>query len=100
MCSPSMNLPSLDHIAHNAQQWVTPELGLNSTGQGNPRLGCGYRKLHIATGRILSRGLLRPTTHRLSFPTCLLHPRRVHLHYYKSIGQYTSLTLGFNNRLD
>jgi hypothetical protein len=41
-----------------------------------------------------------PTTHRPSFPTHLLHPRIVHLHYYKSIDQYTSLTLGFSNRLD
>ena len=28
---PSTNLPALDHIAHNFQQWVTLELGLNST---------------------------------------------------------------------
>jgi hypothetical protein len=28
---PSTFLPSLDHIVHKYQQWVTPELGLNST---------------------------------------------------------------------
>jgi hypothetical protein len=32
---PSTNLPALDHVAHHAQQWVTPELGLSSTqGKG------------------------------------------------------------------
>ena len=31
VCIPSMKLPSLDHAAHHSQQWVTPELGLNST---------------------------------------------------------------------
>jgi hypothetical protein len=30
-CRPSTNLPALYHIAHHSQQWVTPELGLNST---------------------------------------------------------------------
>jgi hypothetical protein len=34
-CRPSTNLPALDHAAHQAQQWVTPELGLRST----PRQG-------------------------------------------------------------
>jgi hypothetical protein len=34
-CRPSMNLPALDHVAHHAQQWVTLELGPNSTqGKG------------------------------------------------------------------
>jgi hypothetical protein len=45
VCRPSTNLPALDHAAHHAQQWVTPELGLNSTGQGIPRLGKGNRKV-------------------------------------------------------
>jgi len=34
-----MNLPSLDLAAHHAQKLFTPELGINSTGQGNSRLG-------------------------------------------------------------
>jgi hypothetical protein len=34
-----MNLPAIDHVVHHAQQWVTPEMGLNSTRQGNSRLG-------------------------------------------------------------
>jgi hypothetical protein len=34
-CRPSTNLPALDHAAHHAQQWVTPELGPSSTqGKG------------------------------------------------------------------
>jgi hypothetical protein len=34
-CRPSTNLPALDHAAHHAQQWVTPEMGLSSTqGKG------------------------------------------------------------------
>jgi hypothetical protein len=31
MCRPYTFLPSLDHTAQNSQQWVTPELGINST---------------------------------------------------------------------
>jgi hypothetical protein len=31
VCRPYTNLPTLDHTAHHSQQWVTPELGLNST---------------------------------------------------------------------
>ena len=58
-----------------------PRAGTNlHLGQGIPKLGWGYRKLHSATGRILSRSLLKPTTHGLSFPTCLFHPRNMHLH--------------------
>ena len=30
-CRPSTNLPALDHTGHQAQQWVTTELGLIST---------------------------------------------------------------------
>jgi hypothetical protein len=97
----STNLPALDHVAHHAQQWVTPELGLNSTRKGNSRLG--KENTEVAQNNrkdLLSQEPLMPTTHRPSFPTCLFHPMRVPLHYYKSIGNYTSLSLGFNNRLD
>jgi hypothetical protein len=43
-----------------------------------------------------------PTAHRLSFPTCISHPRSIHLlcHSRQSIGCFTSLTLGFSNRPD
>jgi hypothetical protein len=30
-CRPSTNLPALYHATHQAQQWVTPKLGLSST---------------------------------------------------------------------
>ena len=45
MCRPSTNLPAIDHAAHHAQKWVTLELGLNSTGQGNYRLGKDKREI-------------------------------------------------------
>jgi hypothetical protein len=43
-----------------------------------------------------------PTAHRLSFPTCLSHPRSIHLHCHtgQSIDCFTSLALGFSNRSD
>jgi hypothetical protein len=101
MCIPSTNLPTLDHAAHPTQQWLTPELGLNSTRQGNSRLGKDNKEVAQNNRKdLLSQEPLTPTTHRPSFPACLLQPRRVHLHQYKSIDYYTSLTLGFNNRLD
>jgi hypothetical protein len=81
VCRPSMNLPALDHTAHHAQQWVTPELGLNSIEQGNSRLGKDNKEVAQNNRKdLLSQEPLMPTTHRPSFPTCLLHPRRVHLH--------------------
>jgi hypothetical protein len=40
-----MNLLALDHAAHHAQQWVTPEMGLNSIKKGIPRLGKDNRKV-------------------------------------------------------
>ena len=81
---PSMILPALDHAAHHSQQWVTPELGLNSTEQGIPRLGRDNMKLHSTTGRISSKELLTPIDHKLSFPTCLSHPRSIHLHCHSN----------------
>jgi hypothetical protein len=100
VCRPSMNLPALDHTAPHSKQWVTPELGLNSIGQGIPRLGRDNRKLHSTIGRISSKDPLMPTTHRLSFPTCLSHPRSVHLHCH-IVHRLLHLPFrGFNNRPD
>jgi hypothetical protein len=74
-CRTSMNLPALDHVSHHAQQWVTPELGLSSNkGKGILDQAKVTGKLHRATRRILSRSLLMPTIHGISFPTCLFHP--------------------------
>ena len=61
-------------------------------GQGNPRIGWGYRKLHSVTGRILSRILLTPSTHGISFPTCLFHPRVYTFIVTQSIDCFTSLS--------
>jgi hypothetical protein len=100
VCRPSMNLPAIDHTSPHSKQWVTPELGLNSTGQGIPRLGRDNKKLHSTTGRISSKEPLMPTTHRLSFPTCLSHPRSVHLHCH-TVHRLLHLPFwGFNNRSD
>jgi hypothetical protein len=42
-----------------------------------------------------------PTAHRLSFPTCISHLRRIHLHCHKVVlWLLTSHALGFSNRLD
>jgi hypothetical protein len=46
-----MNLPSLDQTGHCSQQWVTPELGLNSIGKGIPRLGKDNRKFAQTNGK-------------------------------------------------
>ena len=76
-------------------------MGLNSTEKGIPRLGKVNRKVARNNRKdILSQEPLMPTTHRPLLPTHLFHPKRVHLQYYNSIGYYTSLTLGFNNKSD
>jgi hypothetical protein len=96
-----MNLLALDHVAHHAQQWVTPELGLNSTGQGIPRLGKDNREVAQNNMKDFIPGATYIHNPQTLIPHMqLFHPRRVHLHYYKSIDYYTSLSLGFNNRLD
>jgi hypothetical protein len=77
---PSMNLPALDHATHHFQQQVTPKLGLSSTETWNPRLGKVNRNTHSYRGRILSQESFTPTAHIRSFPTCLSHPRSMHLH--------------------
>jgi hypothetical protein len=97
---PSMILPALDHAAHHSQQWVTPELGLNSTEQGIPRLGRDNMKLHSTTRRISSKELLTPIDHKLSFPTCLSHLMSIHLHCPKIHRLLQLLFRGFNNRSD
>jgi hypothetical protein len=68
-----MILPSLDHAAQNSQQWVTPELGLNSTRVKGflTRL-----KLHRQQEGFHPRCLLKLSSYSLSFPTCLSHPRK------------------------
>jgi hypothetical protein len=57
-----------------------PRAGTKLHREGNPRLGKVYRKNTRKRRRILSQEPLMPTAHRLSFPTCLSHPRSIHLH--------------------
>jgi hypothetical protein len=88
------------HEPSSHRPHCSPELGLNSTGRGIPRLGRDNRKLHNTTGRISSKEPLTPTTHKLSFPTCLSHPRSVHLHCH-TVHRLLHLPFrGFNNRSD
>ena len=47
------------------------------------------------------RSLRTPTAHRLSFPTCLSHPRIIHLHCHQDSPLAANLpSLGFSNRMD
>jgi hypothetical protein len=78
-CRPSMNLPALDHCS-SLSAVGHPRSGTKLHRARNPRLGTVYRKTHSKRGRILSQEPLMPTAHRLSFPTCLSHPRSIHLH--------------------
>ena len=56
-----------------------PRAGTNLHWVRNPRLGKVYRKNTCKRRRFLSQEPLMPTAHRLSFPTCLSHPRNIHL---------------------
>jgi hypothetical protein len=61
-------------------------------------LGRDNRKLHSTIGRISSKEPLMLTTHKVSFPTCLSHPRSVHLHCH-TVHRLLHLPFqGFNNR--
>jgi hypothetical protein len=98
-CRPSTNLPALDHTAHHSQQWVTPELGLNSTEQGIPRLGKVNRKVTQFKRKDSLPGatyahLLTNSHSPHACPT----PRVYTFTVTQSIDCSTSLTLGFNNR--
>jgi hypothetical protein len=83
-----------DHYSH-------PRARTNLHRQGNSTLGKDKKEVAQNNRKdLLSHEPLTPTNHIPSFPTCLFHLKRVHLHYYKSIDHYASLTLGFNNKLD
>jgi hypothetical protein len=73
VCRPSMNLPTLEHTAHHTQQWVTPELRLNSTWVKRflTRLVA-----HRQQERLCHRCQLKLIAYNPSFPTCLSHPRK------------------------
>jgi len=95
-----MNLPALEHVSHNSQQWFTHELGINNIVQGISRLGRDNKKSHSTTRRISSKEPLTPTTHRLSFLTWFSSPKSIHLHC-PIVHRLLHLPFwGFNNRLD
>jgi hypothetical protein len=60
-----------------------PRAGTKLHRAGNPRLGKVNGKTPSYRGRIFSQESLMPTAHRLSFPTCLSHPRSIHLHCHQ-----------------
>jgi hypothetical protein len=95
MCRPSTILPALDHAAQNSQQWVTPELGLNSTRVKGflTRL-----KLHRQQEGFHPRCQLKLTTYNLSFPTCMSHPRKCAPSLLNSPSATPLPFQGFNNR--
>jgi hypothetical protein len=75
-CRPSTNLPSLVCTTHHSQQWVTPELGLNSTRVK------GFLTMLMYLGqqeRLCHRCQLKLIAYSPSFPTCLSHPGSVPL---------------------
>jgi hypothetical protein len=57
-------------------------MGLSSIRQGNPRLGKVNREVTQLQRKDSLPGATYATSHRLSFPTCLSHPRSIHLHYH------------------
>jgi hypothetical protein len=92
-----MILLALDHAAHNSQQWVIPELGLNSTQVK----GFLARLTQIKQQEGLhSRSHLTLTTYSLSFPTRVSHPRKCDPSPLNSASAAPLPFQGFNNRPD
>jgi hypothetical protein len=95
VCRPSTNLPALDHTTHHCQQWVTPEMGLNSTRVKGflTRL-----KVHRQHERLCHRCQPKLTAYSPSFPTFLSHPGSVPLFFstflqllhFQQVGQEVS----------
>jgi hypothetical protein len=64
--------PSLRPCCSSLSAIGHPRAGTKLHRARNPRLGKVNGKTHNYRGRILSQESLTPTTHRPSFPTCLL----------------------------
>jgi len=93
-----MNPPALDHAAPSYQQWVTPELGLNTTrSKGNPRIGLGYK---VSRKDFVSRNPLTSTTYSPSFPRYMSHPRECAPCLLDSASTTTLPFQGFSKRSD
>jgi hypothetical protein len=97
VCIPSTFLPALDHTAQNSQQWVTPELGLNSTQVKEFLTRLMYLRQQE---KICHRCQLELTTYNPSFPTCLSHPRKCAPSLLNSPSAAPLPFWGFNNRPD
>jgi hypothetical protein len=96
-CRPSTNLPTLDHTAHHSQQWVTPELGLNSTRVK----GFLTRLMYLRQqGKTLSQVPTQTNSLQSLIPHMPVPPQEVcPFSAQQSFGCPTSF-LGFNNRPD
>jgi hypothetical protein len=76
-----------------------PRVGTKLHWARNPRLGKVNGKTHSHQGRILSQESLTPTAHRISFPTCLSHPRSIHLHCHTIHRLFHLPYLGFQQQV-
>jgi hypothetical protein len=97
MCIPSMKLLALDDVAQISQQWVTPELGLNSTRVNGflSRL-----RLHSQQEGFHYMLQLKITYYNLSFPTFPSQPRKCAPSLLNSPSTASLPFQGFSNRMD
>jgi hypothetical protein len=80
-CKPSTNLPALDHTVHQLNSRSPPSWDRAPPPGKESRLRLrlqGRQHIHIQQEEALPE-ISTLTAHRPSFPTCLFHPRRVHL---------------------
>jgi hypothetical protein len=96
-CVTSTNLRALDHTAHHSQQWVTPELGLNSTRVKGFLTKLMYLKQQE---KLCHMCQLELTAYSPSFPTCLFHPRKCAPSLLNNPSVASLPFPGFNNKSD
>ena len=97
VCRPSTKLPALDHTTHHSQQWVTLELGLNSTRvKGLLTRLMVHRQQEI----LHHKCQIKLTSYSPSFPTCMSHPRKCAPSPLKSPSVRPLPFQGFNNMSD
>jgi hypothetical protein len=97
MFRPSINLPTLDHVSHHSQQWVTPEMGLKSTQVKGFLTKMMYLRQQE---KLCHRCQLKLTTYSPSFPTWISHPRKCAPYLLNSPSVSPLPFSGFNNNLD
>jgi hypothetical protein len=97
VCRASTSLPTLDHIAHHSQQWVTPDLGLKSTMVK----GFLTRVMYLRQQeRICHRCQIKLISYSPSFHTCLFHPRKCAPSLLNNPSASPPPFHSFNNRLE